>query len=158
MENKNVGLLIIGIAIVMAIIVGIFNVGLKNIVGQTCTHGGSCSMYDTISVQTWISLSIVAVIVIIGLVIMFSKPKERIVIQKVKEKVKKKKLNLSGLDKEEKHVIELLQKERAIFQKELMEKLEVGKVKITRLLDKLEAKQLIERKRRGMNNVVVLKD
>jgi uncharacterized membrane protein len=39
-----------------------------------------------------------------------------------------------------------------------MEKLGVGKVGITRLLDKLEAKQLIERKRRGMNNVVVLRN
>ena len=38
-----------------------------------------------------------------------------------------------------------------------MERLNTGKVKITRLLDKLEAKDLIERKRRGMNNIVVLK-
>ena len=38
-----------------------------------------------------------------------------------------------------------------------MEKLDIGKVKTTRLLDKLEAKQLIERKRRGMNNIVVLR-
>ena len=39
-----------------------------------------------------------------------------------------------------------------------MEKLEIRKVKATRLLDKLEAKQLIERKRRGLNNIVILKD
>ena len=45
-----------------------------------------------------------------------------------------------------------------MFQPDLMEKLEIGKVKTTRLLDKLEAKQLIERKRRGMNNLVVLRD
>jgi len=32
-----------------------------------------------------------------------------------------------------------------------------GKVGLTRLLDKLEAKQIIERKRRGMNNIVMLK-
>jgi uncharacterized membrane protein len=45
-----------------------------------------------------------------------------------------------------------------MFQSTLMEKLGIGKVGITRLLDKLEAKQLIERKRRGMNNIVVLKN
>ena len=45
-----------------------------------------------------------------------------------------------------------------MFQATLKEKLDVGKVKLTRLLDKLEAKQLIERKRRGMNNLVVLRD
>ena len=157
MENKNVGLLIVGIAIVVGIIIFIFNIGLKNIVGETCTHGATCSMFDTIAVQTWISLAIAGIILIIGLVIMFSKPKERVVIKKIKEK--KKKLDLTGLDKDEKKVIELLQKENGgMFQADLMEKMEMGKVKTTRLLDKLEAKQLIERKRRGMNNIVVLKD
>ncbi|MBI4450660.1 MarR family transcriptional regulator [Candidatus Woesearchaeota archaeon] len=44
-----------------------------------------------------------------------------------------------------------------MFQNELMEKLQVSKVKVTRLLDKLEAKGLVERRRRGMTNLVVLK-
>jgi len=157
MENKQVGWLVIGIAIVMGFIVSIFNSALKNIVGQTCTHGTSCTMYDTIAVQTWISLGIVAVILVIGIVIMYTKPKEKIIIKKVKER--KKKLDTSKLDRDEKKVINLLVKEnKAMFQSTLMEKLEIGKVKTTRLLDKLEAKQFIERKRRGMNNIVVLRD
>ncbi len=157
MENKNVGWLIIGIAVVMVIIVLIFNFGLRNIVGQSCVHGPSCSMYGTITIQTLISLAIILIIFVIGIVIMFSKPKEKIVVKKVKEK--KKKLNLESLDKDEKKVINLLLQEgKAMFQADLMEKLEIGKVKTTRLLDKLEAKQFIERKRRGMNNIVVLKD
>ncbi len=157
MENKHVGWLIIGIAIIMAIIVGIFNSALKNIVVATCSHGSECTMYGTIRTQTGLSLAIVAVVLIIGLFIMFSKPKEKIVIKKIKEK--KKKLNLEGLDKDERKVVNLLLEEgKAMFQADLMEKLEIGKVKTTRLLDKLEAKQLVERKRRGMNNLVVLRD
>ena len=70
-----------------------------------------------------------------------------------------KKLNLKGLNKEEKTVIELLKKENGgMFQADLKEKINIGKVGMTRLLDKLEAKQLVERKRRGMNNIVVLKN
>ncbi|MFH1607940.1 MAG: hypothetical protein ABIA78_02305 [archaeon] len=157
MENKQVGWLIVGIGIVMAVIVLMFNFVLKEAVGATCSHGPTCGMYTDVSIQTWISLSIVAIIIIIGLVIMFTKPKEKIVIKKVKEK--KKKIDRSKLDKDEKKVIDFLVKEgKAVFQADLMEKLEIGKVKTTRLLDKLEAKQLIERKRRGMNNIVVLKD
>lgn len=157
MENKNVGMLIIGIAIVMAIIVILFSSVLRNTIGLTCSHGSSCGMYTDLNVQTWISLSIVAIVLIIGLFIMFSKPKERIVIRKTKEK--KKKLDLSGLDKKEKEIVEILQKENgAMFQRTLMEKLEIGKVGMTRLLDKLEAKQIIERKRRGMNNFVIIKN
>ncbi len=52
----------------------------------------------------------------------------------------------------------LIEEGKAMFQADLMEKLEIGKVGMTRLLDKLEAKQFIERKRRGMNNIVVVKD
>lgn len=157
MENKTVGWIITGIAAVMAVIVWIFNVALKRIVGDTCTHGDSCSMYDTIAVQTWISLAIVGVILIIGVVLMFIKPKEKVIVKTIREKKVKK--NYSSLDKKEKEVVDLLLKEgNAMFQASLMEKLQIGKVGVTRLLDKLEAKQIIERKRRGMNNIVVLKD
>jgi uncharacterized membrane protein len=156
MENKQVGFLIIGLAVVMVAIVLIFNTALKNIVGETCSHGPTCSMYDTIRTQTWISLSIVGVILVIGLVIMFTKPKEKLIVKTLREK--RKKLDLSGLDKDEKKVVDLLLAEgNAMFQADLMEKLEIGKVKTTRLLDRLESKQIIERKRRGMNNLVVLK-
>ncbi len=158
MDNKTVGWIIIGISVVMAVIVWIFNFSLKKIVGVSCSMGAGCTMYDTIKIQTWISLAIVAIILIIGFVIMFAKPKETIVIRKVKEKEKKKKLNLDGLDNKEKEVLKILEEENGtIFQATLMEKLGIGKVGVTRLLDKLEAKQIIERKRRGMNNIVILR-
>lgn len=157
MENKQVGWLIIGLAVVMIVVVLIFNMALKKIVGQTCIHGPSCTMYDTIKTQTEISLAIVGIVIIIGLVIMFTKPKEKIVIKKIKEKLKK--IDFDKLDKDEKTIVNYLLKEgKAVFQADLMEKLEIGKVKTTRLLDKLEAKQIVERKRRGMNNLVVLKN
>ncbi|MEK6913436.1 MAG: hypothetical protein AABW47_02065 [Nanoarchaeota archaeon] len=157
MENKNVGFLIMGLAVIIGIIIWIFNSALTTIVGTTCTHGPSCTMYETIRTQTALSLSIAGIIFVIGIFMFFVKPKERIIIKKQKDK--KKKLNLEGLDKIEKEVVGILQKENgAIFQGTLMEKLGIGKVGITRLLDKLEAKQLIERKRRGMNNIVVLKN
>ncbi|MBT4376921.1 MarR family transcriptional regulator [archaeon] len=160
MENKKVGWLIIGIGIAMIAIVLIFNFSLKGIVDTTCDHGNECTMYNTMNTQLLLSITIVLVIFAIGLYIMFSKPEERTIektiIKKVKEK--KKKLDLTGLNQNEKKVIELLQKDKAIFQADLKEKLEIGKVGLTRLLDKLEAKQFIERKRRGMNNIVVLRD
>lgn len=158
MENKNVGWLIIGIGAIMAIIVLIFNFTLKNLLGKTCNHGASCSMYNSITVQTGLSMGLVTLIFIIGITIMFSKPREKIIIKKVKQKKIKKKIETKGLDLKEKKAVKILQEEGAMFQADLKEKLEVGKVKMTRILDKLEAKQIIERKRRGMNNLVVLKD
>ena len=159
MESKKVGLLIIGIGFLALALSLIFNFTLKKITDETCTHGSTCSMYGTMNFQSWISMAIVGLIFIIGLFIIFSKPKEKIVVKTIKEKPKNIKIDLSKLEKDEKEVMKILMYEgNAMFQKDLMEKLNIGKVGMTRLLDKLEAKQLIIRKRRGMNNIVVLKD
>jgi uncharacterized membrane protein len=157
MKNRNVGYLVVGISIFIFLIVLIFNTALQKIVGDTCSHGPTCSMFDTIAVQTWVSLAIALVVLFIGIFLIFAKEEKEIIIKKVKEKAKKRKLDLSGLDSIEKKATEILQKEGGIFQKTLMEELGVGKVKMTRLLDKLESKGIVERKRRGMNNFVVLK-
>ncbi len=44
-----------------------------------------------------------------------------------------------------------------IFQTQLVEKSNLDKVRVSRALDKLEGKGLIERKRHGMSNVIILK-
>jgi uncharacterized membrane protein len=159
MKNRNVGFLVIGIAVVIGVIILIFNYGLKDMLSQSCGHGTSCTMYDSIATQTQMSLAIAGLVLIIGIFLVFSKEEKEIIIKKIKEKAKKKKLDLVGLNPVEREAIKILQHEKgAIFQRTLMEKLEVGKIKMTRLLDKLETRQLVERKRRGMNNIVVLLD
>jgi len=158
MDNKKVGMLIIGIAVVIGIIVLIFNNALTTIVNTSCSHGDTCPMYGTIKTQTWIGFLIIAVVLVIGIVIMLSKPEERIVTKKVEKEVKRKKIDYSKLDKEEKVLVKVIEdSEGSIFQAELVEKSGFDKVKVTRILDRLEGKQIIERKRRGMTNVVLLK-
>jgi len=158
MENKNVGYILLGVAVLLVIIILLFNSALKEIVVIGCAdHAPTCPMNITINQQTYLALAIVGLIIVIAGILIFSKPKEKVIIKRIKQR--KKKLDLNKLDKDEKKVVNLLLKENgALFQADLMEKLEIGKVKTTRLLDKLEAKQFIERKRRGMNNIVVLRD
>ena len=161
MKNKNVGALIIGIAVVIGIIVLIFNIGLKNIVGETCSHGGSCTMYDTIAAQTWLSLAIAGVVLVIGLFLIFSKEETKIITKTKKVHIEKKNkpIDYSKLLGDEKVVVKIIDEaDGTIFQSDLVEKSEFSKVKVSRILDKLEGRQLIERKRRGMTNVVVLKN
>lgn len=150
----------LGISALLVVIVLLFQKALRQVVSMSCgvEHSVVCPMNITINQQTYLSLAIVGLLVIIAFVLMFTKPKEKIIIKTKTVKAKKKKIDKSKLDKDERKVVILLEKENgAIFQKTLMEKLEIGKVKTTRLLDKLEAKQIIERKRRGMNNIVVLR-
>lgn len=159
MKNKNVGFLITGIAIVIAIIVLIFNLGLRKIVSGTCVSP-NCPMYNTIAIQTWISLAIAGLVLVIGLFLIFSKEEEKIVVKKVKEKVeeKRKPIDYTKLDRDEKIIMKKIEEaDGTIFQSDLVEKSGFSKVKVSRILDRLEGKQLLERKRRGMTNVVVLK-
>lgn len=158
MENKHVGFLVLGIAALLIFIIFLFQAALKDIIIASCgaAHTTACPMSQSVNQQTYLSLGIVGILAVIGFVLIFAKPEERIIIKKVKEK--KKKLDLKGLDKDEKKVVQVLKDENGtMFQATLKEKLDIGKVKLTRLLDKLEAKQIIERKRRGMNNIVVLR-
>ena len=164
MENKNVGYLIIGIAIVMGIMVLLFNNVIKQNIGLTCSHGPTCEMYTELNVQTWISLIIIAVIILIGLFLIFSKEKEKVIIKtrKIKDQVleskkEEKMKNLKLLTQEEKIIYKKLMDEGSMFQADLVDKSGFGKVKVSRILNSLEAKQLIERKRRGMNNIVVIR-
>ncbi|MFH1650065.1 MAG: hypothetical protein ABIA93_05945 [Candidatus Woesearchaeota archaeon] len=62
------------------------------------------------------------------------------------------------LDSEESKVVEAIkQAGGSVFQGDIVRETEFSKVKVTRILDRLETKQVIERKRRGMTNLVVLK-
>lgn len=106
-------------------------------------------------------------IVLIGLYLIFFGKEEKIItkIKTVKQQVEPKKITkenyqkiMANLEDDEKRVLEkIIEAEGTIFQSDLVDKTELTKVKVTRILDKLEGKGLIERKRRGMTNVVILK-
>lgn len=160
MENKSVGWMILGISVVVIVIIFIFNSALREIVKTSCglEHSLVCPMNQTITQQTYLALAIVGILIIISLVLILSKPSQKIVVRRFKEKVEEKVFDLSGLNKEEKLVFNTVQESKAVFQADLIDKLGLGKAKITRILDRLEGQGYVERKRRGMNNIVVIKN
>jgi len=77
-----------------------------------------------------------------------------------KEDLKKsfKKIDLSKLDEDENKIYDLLkQNEGSLYQSDLIKQTQYSKVKISRILDKMQTKDIIDRKRRGMTNIIVLK-
>ena len=167
MENKYVGYLLLGISVLVIFLILLFNSTLKEIIGTTCgeTHDGEfCPMNQTVNQQTYIALGVIGLLIIVSLILIFSKPQKEIqkeVIFKtrtVEKKPQKKIFDTTGLKPEEKHVLELIQNNKAIFQADLIEKTGFGKAKMTRIIDRLEGKGFVERKRRGMTNVVVMKE
>ena len=162
MENKNVGWLLLGVSVLIVLLVFLFNNTLMESVRNSCfiQHGDvqSCEMYDSVNYQTYLALVIVGVLIITSLFLIFSKPNEKIIIRKVKEKKFQREVDLSSFRPEEKKIYNLVKGNGAIFQADLIEKTGFSKARMTRIIDKLEGSGLVERKRRGMTNVVVLRE
>ncbi len=167
MRNRIVGFIIIGITALIGFIVYSFNKALTDIVNTSCSHGPSCTMWGTINFQTKVSISVMAFVFVIGLYLIFFGKEEKIItkIKMIKPKVEQKKITkenyqgvMKSLQDDEKLVLKkVIGAEGSIFQSDLVGKAGMPKVKVTRILDKLEGKGLVERKRRGMTNIVVLK-
>jgi uncharacterized membrane protein len=167
MKNRIAGFIIIGIAALIGFVIFSFNRALTNIVNASCSHGSSCPMWGTINFETNISIGIMSFVVIIGLYLIFFGKEEKIVtrLKKIKEQVEPKKITkenykkiMNGLSSDEKLVLgKVIDSQGTIFQSDVVNKTKFPKAKVTRILDKLEGKGLVERKRRGMTNVVILK-
>ena len=160
MENTHVGWLLVAIAVFISIIISLFGNSTKSVLDHTCpiiAEGYACPAYGAIDDLSYLGWAISGLLIVLGLFLVFSKPKEKIIIKEVEKKVKSRKVDISKLSSEEKKVIQLLSENKAMFQSDIIEKSKIKKVKMSRLLDRLEGEGLIERKRRGMQNIVILK-
>lgn len=120
-----------------------------------CVHAETATcpyeQLNKLSVPKYLGLFADIGLFIFGLALFLKKTPEEKAFKKARKAAK-------ALGGDESRVFDLVtQSGGMIFQNELVEKMGVSKVKITRILDKLEAKGLIERRRRGMTNVIVLK-
>jgi uncharacterized membrane protein len=167
MRNRVVGVLIIVIAALIGFIIYSFNTSMATIVNNSCSMGPDCPMWGTIDFQTNVSIGIMLFIVVIGLYLIFFSKEERIItkLKTIRPQVESKKITkenyqkvISNLNSDEKVVFEkVIESQGTIFQSDLVNKTNFPKVKVTRILDRLEGKGLVERRRRGMTNVIILK-
>jgi len=112
-------------------------------------------MEHSLPIQGYLGISLAIVVGITGAILVYiDKKTERLVVKK-NERIQK---MLKTLKEDQKKIYYLIESsEGAIFQSEIVEKTDFSKVKVSRILDKLEGKGLVIRRRRGMSNVVILK-
>lgn len=144
MKNAKVGNIIIGISILILIVFSVCSISINILYEKSIL----------LTIQSILGILIFLLILLYGIKIKLTK--EITKIPKIKVEKEKKEINTSNLNKEEKEIIKILKKEKEILQSKLMEKIKVNKVKMTRLLKKLEEKEIIFKKKSGMNNLVVL--
>lgn len=167
MKNRITGTIIVAIGFLIGFIIYAFNRALTGIVGSVCSHGSSCPMWGTISFQTNVSIGVMVLVIAVGVYLIFFGQEEKIVtkVRRMNHQVEPRKLSknnfkkvMADLNRDERLVFEkIIQAEGTIFQAELLEQTGFNKVKVTRILDKLEGRDVVQRRRRGMSNVVILK-
>lgn len=120
-----------------------------------CVHpqGAICPFEElhALSIPKYVGLLVDVLIFAFGFWLFVQKKPEEKALAKARKAAKE----LGG---EEAKVFDaLVQSGGLLFQNELVEKLGSSRVRVTRVLDKLDAKGLIERRRRGMTNAIILK-
>src|SRR3989338_2140354 len=137
MQTKQIGILLIGIAVIMLIVVLLFKNSLETYLYTSCpllhnTGANECPATRTLNQQTYLAYALVAIIALVGVILTVMKPEQKIIIRKIKEQNKKKEIDTADLTKEEKQILKLLQEEKTLFQGDLIEKTGMNKAKITR--------------------------
>jgi uncharacterized membrane protein len=155
-KNTLIGISLILLSVVMLFLVSSFSSTL------TAMQSGSCGMDPNvcphsrnIPFEVVLGYSISLLIAAIGVFLILSDLRSA--------KLKNQSLEgwkrvISSLEGDEKSIYELIAaKDGVMFQSNIVDESGLAKVKVSRILDRLEARNLVERRRRGMSNVVVLK-
>lgn len=168
-HSKKIGMALI----IIAVIVGMFGYWIKSyndkVAQEQMSQTGKCYLSDgtciheTSNMIFYTSSVISTVIAVVGLYLLFRKNRiQKVIVRKVVEKPTEKKPEEikapATLSSEMRQVFGIIaQSGGAILQGEIVAKSGMDKVKVSRILDKLEMQGLVERRRHGMSNMIVLK-
>jgi len=158
---KQLGWILIGIAIAFFLVLTfIVNEVLE--LQSLLAHANGCTLPDNlcpyknnVPIPAVVGYIVDAMLAGIGAFLILNRKQSDAIRTESQERWKRLVKTLAG---EEKKVYEIVGDSGGfIFQNELVDKSGMNKVKVTRILDKLEARGMVERKRRGMANVVTLR-
>lgn len=156
MNTKIIGAALIGISIVFLFVLTSFVNEINHSNESSCgCPTGQCPMSNDLPLYAYLGFFIALLLGILGVyVILTARGMER----EYAEKEKKLAEQVKNLDEDEKKIYEeIYRADGVVFQADLVKETELPKAKVSRVLDRLENKGLLERRRKGLNNLVLLK-
>ena len=160
-NTKTIGSLLVGFSIILLIILAVvkFNIDRENtLLCQTFHEQGldvtqSPSHKGNTSWMILLAFGVAFLMLGTGLYMLFFLKHS---VSDMKKEFRN--VDLKKLNEDEKKIYGIIKsKEGSAYQTDLIKETGYTKVKITRILDRLEQKDVLERKRRGMTNLIVLK-
>ncbi len=163
LSKRQTGAAIVIIAISLVVFLSLLKVNNDKKNGLICGLGSQVPGYDMTKCpahngqDSWLfvaNFSVALLMVAFGLYLIIADYFSRVKALEPSFKP----INVSSLDEDQKVVYHKLKDNKgSMFQSQLVTETQFGKVKMTRILDSLEQQGILERKRRGMTNLVVLK-
>ena len=156
-HNKWVGIAISIISVIILLILASFSIKIAKTEAAACVHpgGGLCPITAHIPIASYAGGALLAVIFILGIKLVLKSGTAEKMRHEAADKAE---MVVKALKGDEKKAYELVMSSQgAVFQSELVEKMGYSKVKVSRILDKLEGQNVIERRRRGLANMVLIK-
>jgi uncharacterized membrane protein len=154
-EPKKAGIILIATSVVIFILALLLTqtiMSLKMELHKTCPLPPEACPYKSSVPEESVGIFALAIgAAIVGIFLVFSgrNPDEP---RKIDKNI------LGSLTPEEKRICDIVTEAGgSIFQIDIIQKTGFSKVKVSRILDRLELKGIIERRRRGMTNLVLLK-
>lgn len=164
MKPRHLGIIILVASVIILFSIFALNNSFKEKNIQTCTEICSLQKETTCSMDACLyNLEYTGHRVILLVIGLFSAFLAGIgfylSLTKEDKLIKQKHYDLTKLTKEEKNVFLFVRKNNddGTYQSRIVKEFDFSKTMVTRILDKLESQNLIERKRRGMSNLIVLK-
>lgn len=159
-DLKKIGAILVLFSVVLFVVLYFITsliINLRLELHKTCPlPPESCPYKGSVPTEILAGFIIDAAMGVLGASLIMISYRSEIMIAKDKTKIKE---SVKSFNDDEKKVYDVLvDAEGFIFQNDLIRKTGYSKVKISRILDKLEVKGIIERRRRGMANIVVLKE
>lgn len=162
-ENKTLLGVIAILLILFTVAIFFYNRTLNDLAAGSCTDSSiNCPHEKVVETQNIvIAVLLLVIAAVVGWIFLQARRNEpaRIAHGPASEPATApKKIDVSSLDADEKKVAAIIQeKGGSAFQSDVISGTGFTKVKVSRILDKLEHRGILERKRRGMANLIVLK-
>ena len=154
--TKETGIIIIVMAVALSGLLVSMTNELNATLHSDCACGpGVCPMEGNLPLQSYAGFSVTFILGGFGIYLVSkSRQLDRLRMER-SERFRK---SLTALKGEEKQIVERISSsDGVVFQSDLIEQLGLSKAKVSRILDRLEHMGLLERRRRGMSNIVLLK-
>jgi uncharacterized membrane protein len=163
MDNKKLGLLIIGLSILFSLFLFGFNQQLEELQIDTCACADTCEATHEPSFLVHGGIAVIFATLSLGAYLLFFEKSHKVLINKLKEeasiKSKEERFNLilMGLNKDEKKILSAVKDQDGITQHTLGLRTDLHKSKLSIIVGFLEKKGLIKKIKKGKTNQLFLR-